>query len=587
MLPITKKAPKSLLVIDIGLIEIQTHLIERNDDVYRWAGVGRASTTLSMTGSVTWKCLVNAMQQLELTTDHKLLGSESEVISPENGQGLGVDRICLTWSLPVSIKAILFGLTSGFSISNAQCLLEGMPVEVVNLMSATDGRSDKEKMDILLSQRPDLIVLTGGVDGGGIQVLKDVIDLLVHSFTPLPQELRPEILFTGNTSVSEYLIARVKPIMKLYVAPNIQPSTDVLDLQPARETLADICNRIWMKQHKLQTGSHPLKYDHVRPVTLAMEDFITIQGLCKKTNGGLAMVMNGLFTSISASLDGHSTSHQYLNTCVGLDAEQLIEKFPLEDVANWMPCDITRDDLTEYLVSEFLYPGRLPVTGATDALYGGVARLTGKRTWRGICGKQDFPDQLVARSGGAQVDSILVSGPRMYQYQNYNTVLLEMLDVLQPVGIFEVYIDREGLAAGLGTAAQVDPRIPVHCILGHAVPKLATVIAPAYKGREDIRILTVTVISQDGHEITCEINSGKLISIPLGTDEQVEIRIRAEHGARLFESGHTLKITIPTSGSVMGIVVDTRGRPMKVQKGLQKQQAWIKRSIIEAQEMAR
>jgi hypothetical protein len=586
-MPSTSQPIKSLLSIDINPVLIQVCLIDQQESIYRISGVARGPISYGLNGSIDRKCLVKALHELATDTGHELLGENNDVLTPSENQKRGVDRVCLTWSLPAPIKVILMGLMPSFSMKAGNQLIEELPLEIIDQVYITDGRTEEEKMDSILSLRPDLIVLTGGVEDGAIDVVRSSADLVARSLSALPLELRPEVVYAGNSRAAEYVKNKIEPLTLIFTAANIQPTLSELDIQPAREVLSGVCNRMWVKRFGLQPGIRPMTFDLTRLAIRAIEDFISILGISEKSDRGLlAIQLNGLGTGVSVSLEGRSTSYQQMKGCRAADPGRVIKEYKPEDVAVWCQTPVEPSILADWLAAELLYPGRLPVTDMDAALGGGLTRLAGMRAWQALSEKKDFPRQLKYKKVGTEVDLILIAGNRLQYQQNQGPALLEMLDIIQPIGISEVFIDLDGVAAPLGAAAQLNPRIPLHCILGQAVPRLATVIAPIFQGRDGVKLLTINLVFEDGRVVTQEIRSGSVMSIRLESQQKARLKIIPRSGIKMG-SRFGRKNEIPVTGSILGIVIDARGRPLLPRKNAKEQQDWMKRNIDQAMDLAR
>jgi hypothetical protein len=583
----TSQSVSSLLVFDISPHTTQVCLVKRQEGIYRIMGTGRAPTSISAQGTVNRKSILKALEELTTNTGHAFLLENGNILIPSATPTRGVDRMCLTWSLPAPIKVALVGLMPAWSINAGTRLVEELPLEIIDQIATTDGRSDEDRMDAILSKRPDLIIMTGGVEGGANEIVRSSADLVARTLATLPQDLRPEVIYAGNSEAAEYVKSKLESLTLIFTAPNIQPSLSELDIQPAREVLSGVCNRIWVKRFDLQTGTKSLAFDQLRPTMRATEDFIAILGLCeKRARGALAIQLNGLATALSVSQSGKSMSYQQQNGCLLVDPGRIINEYNLQDVQIWSPEPVEQSSLVEHLAAEALYPGRLPVSSKDAALAESLIRLTGMRTWKSLCEKQDFPRNMRSLRYCAETDIVLITGNRFHQLQHQGQAMLQMLDIIQPVGLSEVFIDRDNLAASLGTAAQMDPKIPLHCILDQVIPRLATLIAPAHKSREGLRLLSLTLIQENGKATELEVKSGELTSIPLKPGLKAELKIGLHSGANLgarFDHGNTLTVV----GSLLGIVIDARGRPLVPRKEIKAQQEWIKRSADQMTELVR
>ncbi len=577
--------PSSILALDITPLEIHAHLIKRPADVYRWMGVGRAQTTLTMLGNVDKRSLVKSLRQLSARTGYLLLDDDGRLVYPSDNKGRGVDCVSLTWSLPVPLKVVLIGLIPAYSLNIGQRLIAEMQMTIIDQISLTDGRSDEEKLDTILSGRPDLIILLGGVDGGAEKVIKNQVDLIVRSLKIIPQDLRPEVVYLGNAQLAEYVKTAIEAFTVISTAPNIQPTLVETDLQPARETLARVCSRIWLKHYHLQIGTQPLSVDSYRPTRNSIEDFTNILAECENAVGGcVSIYMDGTSSIISTSRDGRSTSYQYGMVNKTEEIFRQKDEIKLIDVTAWAPAITQQSVLSDHIMGDAFYPGRLPVTNEDSILEYGIDRAAGRRAWHLLTLKKDFPRRLISKQAGVDTDVLFIGGSRLHTRNSYGRLLLDVLDILQPIGITDVRLDREGLAASLGMLAHLDPIIPIHCILGNAIPKLATVIAPAFHARDDVKIMSLIITDKNGKEVVQEVRSGNLLRVPLTVGETAMVQIKPHLGVNLGSRKDWKKGT-SVSGSMLGIVIDARGRPLSPRKDPQAQQAWMMHCIEQAREM--
>ncbi len=586
-MPPANQAITSLLALDISPEVIKACLFEREEGVYRLAGISRTPTFLNAQGSINRKDLSKALTDLMNNSDHELLTEDGNILFPADGLTRGVDRIALSWSLPVPIKVILFGLMPTGSMNAGLLLVKELPLEIVGQISATDGSSDEERMDLVLAKRPELILLTGGTEQGADNVLRSSVDLVARSISVLPQDLRPVVVFAGNSMVADYVKTKLEPLTLIFTASNVQPRLSEVDIQPAREVLSDVCNRMWVKRFSLQPGTRPLVLNQIRPSIRAIEDFLAILGISeKRTCGGIAIQLDGIATSLTVSLDGRCTSYQQLNGCMKFDPGMLVSQYQPSDVAHWSPDTINSVYLAEYLSAGSLYPGRLPVTSGDASIEESLTRVAGIRSWHTLSKKHDFPKTLISRDFCADADFILITGSRQDHHQERGLGLLQMLDILQPIGLCDVFYDQDGIAASLGTAAHMDASIPLHCLSGGAVPRLATIIAPVHKAREGSRLLSLVIVEQDGPETRLDIPAGGLSSFPLRPGTKAEVKISLHSGAGMG-TRFDPRSGVTVEGSQLGIVIDARGRPLVLRKDPGAQREWLMNNRQKMLEIAR
>jgi flagellar biosynthesis/type III secretory pathway ATPase len=107
-----------------------------------------------------------------------------------------------------------------------------------------------------------------------------------------------------------------------------------------------------------------------------------------------------------------------------------------------------------------------------------------------------------------------------------------------------------------------------------------------FQGRDGVKLLTVNLVLEDGREISQEIRSGSLTSIRLDSQEKARLKIIPRSGLKMG-SRFERKNDIPVTGSILGIVIDARGRPLLPRKNPKEQQDWMKRNYDQVMDLAR
>jgi len=98
--------------------------------------------------------------------------------------------------------------------------------------------------------------------------------------------------------------------------------------------------------------------------------------------------------------------------------------------------------------------------------------------------------------------------------------------------------------------------------------RIGTCIAPRghISAGEQREILTLRIEMPEGKIIEDEVTSGTIKRIPLSENEKAKVMIKPKSGFDVGKgSGNTLDATV--EGGVVGIIVDTRGRPFVLPVG--------------------
>ena len=101
--------------------------------------------------------------------------------------GSGVDAVVATVSAGPAVKTVVVGLLSDVSLQSARRLAESTYSRVVDTLDLSDHRKPDQQMDSIARSRPDLVLLSGGTDGGAsrsIQKMLEAIGLACYLLRP-------------------------------------------------------------------------------------------------------------------------------------------------------------------------------------------------------------------------------------------------------------------------------------------------------------------------------------------------------------------------------------------------------------------
>jgi len=151
---------------------------------------------------------------------------------------------------------------------------------------------------------------------------------------------------------------------------------------------------------------------------------------------------------------------------------------------------------------------------------------------------------------------------------------LMLLDGLQPAGITTIAIDQNNMLAMLGAAAEVNSMVPVQVLDSGALSYLATVISPVSDADYGTPIVRAKLIRDDGTEMSSEIQMGNLQILPLGNRQTARLQLRPlKHADVGLGPGRAGEVDV--NGSSIGIVIDARGRPLRLPADSTKRRALV------------
>jgi len=140
---------------------------------------------------------------------------------------------------------------------------------------------------------------------------------------------------------------------------------------------------------------------------------------------------------------------------------------------------------------------------------------------------------------------------------------LTILDGLQPLGICPLILDKHGIMPMLGAIAEFNPLLAVQVLESTAFTNLATVINISSKVRRGETVLSARLDYVDGNFAEIELKQGSIKSLPLASGTTGRLKITMLRRGEIEEislTGEPIKV----NGGVCGLVLDARGRQLKL-----------------------
>jgi hypothetical protein len=349
----------------------------------------------------------------------------------------------------------------------------------------------------------------------------------------------------------------------LSISPNIRPILEVEDLGPARLALTELYSQIRRTQMLGVDELNAWASGTLVPTAYAMARIIRF--LSQDSSKGLLGVDVGAgHTTVAAGFNGDLTLGVYPQLGLGEALSGLLRYTSLEEIVKWLPLDIPAEAVRDYIYQKSLYPASLPATPEDLAIEQAVARQALHLAYNSAA--KDFPHS-VRRSAPGQMpyfEPILAAGSVITRAPAVGQSLLILLDAIQPMGITTVIIDQNNLLPALGAAAARSPILPVQVCESLAFRYLATVVTPSVTARLGTPILHARLVYQNGNETRVEVKQGALEVLPLSPGQAGRLYLQPLHHADIgFGPGHTREDGLPISGTVLGVVIDARGRPLR------------------------
>lgn len=552
---------ESVLAIEVGAAVTRVVLFDVVEGQYRFVASGQAPTTAEAPFKDIGIGVREAIISLQAVTNTKILAPDNNLISPAQPDGSGVDAVVATISAGPAVKTVIVGLLNEVSLQSARRLAESTYSRVVESLDLTDHRKPEQQLDGIVRSRPDLVILTGGTDGGASRSILKTLEAVGLACYLMPMEKRPMVLYAGN----QKLAGDVQELLgghagKLEISFNVRPSLETEDLGPASRELAGLVTKLRQRQLKGVDELNMWTGGNMLPTSYAQGRMIRfLSRLYESTRGLLSVNVGASATSVAAGFGGELTLGTYPQFGLGESLGNLLQYSELDDVMRWMTLDISPNVVREYLFQKSLYPGAIPATKDEQAISQAIARQALYLAVRTL--KKDFPGLQTELM--PPLDLIIAGGGVISEGVSLGQSLLLLLDAIQPVGILQILIDQNNLLPLLGAAAERNHYLPVQVVDSGAFIGLGTVISVNATANYGDQVLRAKLTYADGTDARVDVKFGGLEILPLPSGQSARLSLqplnRADAGLGSGRSG-----TVAVTGGALGVVIDARGRPLQL-----------------------
>jgi hypothetical protein len=557
---------ESILAIDVGATVTRAVLFDVVEGQYRFVASGQAPSTAEAPFRDAGIGVREAITHLQNITGAALLGAQdNNLIAPSQPDGSGVDAVVATVSAGPAVKTVVVGLLPDVSLQSAQRLAESTYSRVIDTLDLSDHRKPDRQMDSIIRSRPDLVLLTGGTDGGASRSIQKMLEAVGLACYLMPEEKRPMILYAGNQKLAH----EVKELLgahagRLQIGHNVRPTLETEDLVPASYELASLVMKLRERQLKgvdelnLWSGGTllPTAYAHGRMIRF-------LSRLYQSTRGLLGVNVGASAVSVAAGFNGDLTLGVYPQFGLGENLAGILQHTSIEDILRWLPLDISSSTLREYLFQKSIYPSAIPATKDEQAIAQAIARQALYLSVQQA--RKNFPENIRASRLDQMppLDLIIGGGGAISDGPSLGQSLLLMLDAIQPVGILPVLLDQNNLLPLLGVAASRNHYLPVQVIESGAFIGLGTVVSVIASASYGDQVLRARLAYVDGTEARAEVKFGGLEVLPLPSGQTARLSLqllrRADAGLGPGKGG-----VVQVTGGALGVVIDARGRPLQL-----------------------
>ena len=585
---------RSILATDCGSTTTKAILIEKRGEEYQLIVRGEAPTTVEAPVEDVTAGVINAITEVEELTGRKLLDN-GVILKPQRGDE-GVDIYISTSSAGGGLQMMVAGVVRNLTGESAERAALGAGAIVMDVIASNDKRLPHEKIERIRHLRPDMLLLSGGIDGGTTSHVVELAEIIAAA-RPRPRlgiAYELPLIYAGNIEARESIAERLQDVMALEMVDNLRPVLERENLMPTRHKIQD--------QFLEHVMAHAPGYRKlidwtdapIMPTPGAVGEIIQTVS----AQQGIEVIgvdIGGATTdvfSVFKNKEGEPIFNRTVSANLGMSysVSNVLVEAGLENVLRWVPFDIEVGDLRNRIKNKMIRPTTIPQTLQELILEQAIAREALRLAFeqhkqlavelRGVQQQRTISEAFdQAESGQTLVDMfsldmLVGSGGVLSHAPRRQQAMLMMIDAFQPEGITHLAVDSIFMMPQLGVLAQVNPEAATQVFERDCLIHLGTAIAPVGVAKAGEICLSIEVRIAGNPPIMEDVPCGELRLYPLPLGEKASLKLQP---SRRFDvgAGNGQAVEAEAMGGVIGLVVDTRGRPLEIPADAQQRVAQL------------
>jgi len=574
---------QTIIATDCGSTTTKAILIEKKPEGYRQTFRGEAPTTVEAPFEDVTRGVLNAIAEVEELSGRTILDGET-IITPSAAGGdpqRGVDIYISTSSAGGGLQMMVAGAVQSMTGESAQRCALGAGAIVMDVLASNDGRLPHEKIERIRSLRPDMILLSGGTDGGTVTHVVEMAEYIAAA-EPRPRlgmSYNLPLIYAGNKDVRPRIQEILGEKTALTITDNIRPVLERENLTPARNKIHDLFLEHVMAQapgyKKLISWAGAPIIPTPAAVGMIMESLARRDGI-----NLIGVDIGGATTDVFSVFNGVFNRTVSANLGMSYSISNVLTEAGLANIMRWVPFSIEEQTLRNRIKNKMIRPTTIPQTLDELQIEHAISRealrlaldhhkslATGLK---GVQQERTISDIFEQKGSGStlidmlKLDLIVGSGGILSHAPRRVQSMLMMVDAYQPLGVTTLAVDSIFMMPHLGVLSTVNEQAATEVFVKDCLVYLGTCVAPIGQGKDGDQCLAYTITFEGGRGTESgSLAFGELKLMSLSLDEQAKIELRPAKGVDVGE-GKGNASTRSLKGGVVGLLLDGRGRPLQL-----------------------
>jgi uncharacterized protein (TIGR01319 family) len=567
-----------IFATDCGSTTTKAILIEKVGDGYRQTYRGEAPTTVEEPVADVTVGVINAATEVGELAGRRLVDERGELIRPARGNE-GCDIYISTSSAGGGLQMMVAGIVREMTAASAKRAALGAGAIVMDVIAANDKRLPHEQIQRIRELRPDMILLSGGTDGGNTAKVVEIAERIAPA-RPRPRfgtNFRMPLIYAGNQDATEHVQKALDDSVDVFVVPNLRPVLERENLGPARDRIHDL-----FLEHVM---AHAPGYDKlirwadapIMPTPGAVGDILQMIAKQEGINA-VGVDIGGATTDVFSVFGGTFNRTVSANLGMSYSISNVCAEAGMASILRWVHVDMNERTLRNRVKNKMIRPTTIPQTLEALIFEQAVAREALRlayaqhkefaTTLKGVQQQRTVGD-LFSQEGGGQsivnnmtLDLLVASGGVLSHAPRMEQTAAMLIDAFEPEGITTLAKDSIFMMPHLGVLAQVHPQAAIQVFERDCLIYLGTCVAPKGNGTLGKKCFSYR-LSGPGLNEQGEIKVGELRKFPLEAGKNATIVVEPARG---FDcgAGAGKPIEKEIRGGTVGVILDGRGRPLEL-----------------------
>ncbi len=538
-----------ILATDCGSTTTKAILIQKLEGVYRQTHRGEAPTTVEEPFADVTMGVINSVTEVEELSGRKLVDESGRIIQPASGDE-GCDIYISTSSAGGGLQMMVAGVVAEMTAASAKRAALGAGAIVMDVISANDKRKPHEQINRIRELRPDMILVSGGTDGGNTTQVVQIAELIAPA-KPQPRfgkEFTMPLIYAGNKDAAPLIEAVFDESIDLSIVPNLRPKMEMENLGPARDMIHDM-----FLEHVM---AHAPGYDKlmgwtdapIMPTPAAVGNILQRIAKDKKINV-VGVDIGGATTDVFSVFDKTFNRTVSANLGMSYSISNVCAESGMENILRWVHFDMDERELRNRVKNKMIRPTTIPQSKEALIFEQAVAREALRlayiqhkafaTTLRGVQQQRTIGDTFDQTLGGQSIvdnmalDLLVASGGVLSHAPRMAQTAMMLIDAFEPEGFTTLAKDSIFMMPHLGVLAQVHPQAALEVFQRDCLITLGTCVAPKGTGKPGKPCFKYSISGSSLNE-SGEIAFGEMKLLPLGIGETANISVEPARG---FDSG--------------------------------------------------